>query len=82
MFFRIKFKNLNDNNYEEIIGSYYDNYYKLANSLKEKYPENFYSVNLEEIFYDEDKQKQMLNFCGFENPNILMNIHCGKYKYQ
>ena len=61
--FQEYFNELNDENYQEIIGEYYDNYYNKVDELKSKYPDNFHEVKTETIFNSKEQQEKMFQFC-------------------
>jgi hypothetical protein len=80
--FREYFNELNDENYQEIIGEYYDNYYNKVNELKVKYPDNFHEVKTETIFNSKEQQEKMFQFCGFKKYNICLGVHENKRDYK
>lgn len=51
-------------------GNYWDNYYEKINNLKNIYPEKIKCYNYINVLNNESVQKDMLEFCGFNNPVI------------
>ena len=80
--FQEYFNNLNDENYKEIIGEYYDNYYNKVDELKSKYPDNFHEVKTETIFNSKEQQDKMFQFCRFKKYNVYLGVHENTRKYK
>lgn len=51
-------------------GNYWDNYYNKINYLKNMYPNKIRCYNYINVLNNESIQKDMLEFCGFDNPVI------------
>lgn len=59
---------------KEAVGAMWDDYYKIAESWQKKYPDKFVLMDMDDALNDEDNQRKMLNFVGFSNPQIRLNI--------
>ena len=66
---------------EDNISDYYDKYYEMVEKIKNKYPDKIRCYNTETLFSSETEQREMLEFCGFENPCILLHIYENKNNF-
>lgn len=71
------FPTYESNNMKDAIGRYWEEYYQIAEMLCEKYPENIRIFSMD-VLNDEEKQKELLRFCGFDNPKTSTKIELNK----
>ena len=54
------------------VSEYYDEYYRKAVAWEKIYPRNFKIFNMEEVLNEEVAQIKMFDFCGIENPKLML----------
>ena len=79
LFFQSYFNDLNDDNYEKIVGEFYDNFYKKIDRVIEMFPDNVRCYKTGELFKSEKQQSELLTFCGFKQYVSDVNIHANKF---
>ena len=52
----------------------WDDYYKIVESWREKYPDKFMLIEMDKALNDENGQKKLLEFAGFCHPRVQLNI--------
>ena len=62
---------------EEAAGMMWDEYYATSEKLAEKYPDNFRVFDTDAMNTD-GGVRDILEFAGFENPNVVTSIHENK----
>jgi len=63
---------------EEAIGFFYDDYYEVTDRYEEMHPDLFRTFNTNDLNTD-DGVSSILNFVGYENPNIMTGIQKRKH---
>ena len=58
----------------EAVGAMWDDYYKIAETIARKYPDKFMLIDMNDSLNNEQKQRTMMKFAGFDTPHIQLNI--------
>jgi len=59
---------------KEAVGAMWDDYYKIAESWQDKYPDKFIIMGMDEALNDEREQKKLLQFARFNQPRVQLHI--------
>ena len=61
-------------NRKNAIGLMWDDYKKMAEGYKKKYPDQFYVIGMDSALNDGDSQRKMLEFAGYEQPVVWLGV--------
>ena len=67
-------------NKEEALNLYWEEYYSTIEKLKNLTPDKFLLMEMEDL-NDDNKIKDILNFCGFKNKKIISGVKISKQRY-